>query len=52
MEFIKQLPWKKIIKVGGAVASMAIAAMGALSDQKKAAEFEQMKKDLEYLKNQ
>lgn len=41
---------KKIIGIGTAIATGAAALFGALSDQKRDEEFEQMKKDIAMLK--
>lgn len=42
--------FKKVLKVGGVVITGLIAASNALSDQKKDAEFEEMKKFVNSLK--
>ena len=45
-----KIPWKKIASVAGMVLTGVAAAIGAFNDNKKEVEFEQMKKDLEELK--
>lgn len=47
---IKNIPWKKVAKIGGYVVAAAVAASSAISEQKKAEEFEEMKKFVSELK--
>ena len=51
MEILTRVPWKKVFKIAGTAASAVMAVVGVISDQKHAMEFEQMKKDIENLKN-
>lgn len=51
MEFLAKVPWKKVIKIASTVASAGMAVFGVLSDKKFEMEWEQMKRDVENLKN-
>jgi hypothetical protein len=51
MGILTRIPWKTVIKYAGTAASAVMAVVGVISDQKHAMEFEQMKKDIENLKN-
>lgn len=46
----KNLPWGKIISGAGTVVTAVVAVAGALSEDKKNREFEQLKKDVSELK--
>ena len=47
----KNIPWAKVGKIAGTVLTVGIAVVSSLGEQKKNQEFDQMKKDLEILKN-
>jgi hypothetical protein len=51
MDILTKIPWKTVGKYVSTAASIGMAIVGVITDQKKAAEFEQMKKDIENLKN-
>lgn len=51
MNILTRIPWKMVGKYAGTAASIVMAVVGVITDQKKAMEFEQMKKDIENLKN-
>lgn len=51
MNALKNIPWNKVAKVAGTVLTVGLAVVSSLGEQKKNQEFDQMKKDLEILKN-
>ena len=51
LDFIKKIDAKKALSMVAAVGCGVVAVMNSLSDQKKAAEFEDMKKALAELQN-
>lgn len=51
LDLLKKVDVKKVVSMAAAVGCGVVAVMNSLSDQKKAAEFEDMKKALAELQN-